>query len=605
MKTLKPHLRALCIVGAFFLLVSGVTAQDVQPFRLVYMGWDDLNGSTQALVSLPAEAQPASAVSSAPMRVILTKADAVPNLPAADREQMRTLAREGVPIICQGADRELARLLGIHVVDVTDDSLRGGELMALCYQNGLWPRAYFIPLQGKAESTPETGGDRGELLNKALAWVAKTATPASQTYEAGVRPQGPPQPQDAGDTTGAGWNGMERIQWYFTAYNGTSKIVDYWVSVTPFKLRDNRADQDWYLIETSTEHAPVYDYRADQHRCGWWVGSHQMDLSRADALPTLEEHGPGTTEGQQSVSLSIGAELGASLEGPASGLNTSFTRTYNIQDVTINNRSDRSRNVARWDDYYRSVSYTDYPFCNWDDYPPQAAITAHVTKQASIWKLPAYGVGSGVLNLWFQHFLGCYNDTDDPWLFGCGYHRQEVAPYQSRYFQIFKNYAPETPKKPSMPSPVQVGLSADAETSGVDPDGNPVRFKYDWGDGQGEYGAAVQAHFYTQAGTYNVRTRAIDTYGDESLWSESFAVTVIGQPPPAPMITGCSVPTNGLFQVKGAGTAGMTYTLQSSTDLVNWNYASITVLAGPDGSIDYSGPMSVFGPACYFRLCWP
>ncbi len=56
--------------------------------------------------------------------------------------------------------------------------------------------------------------------------------------------------------------------------------------------------------------------------------------------------------------------------------------------------------------------------------------------------------------------------------------------------------------------------------------------------------------------------------------------------------------------VKGAGTAGLTYTLQTSTNLVDWENHT-NVVADPGGLIECVEHMDTNAPACFYRLRWP
>ena len=56
--------------------------------------------------------------------------------------------------------------------------------------------------------------------------------------------------------------------------------------------------------------------------------------------------------------------------------------------------------------------------------------------------------------------------------------------------------------------------------------------------------------------------------------------------------------------MQGSGAAGLTYTLQTSTNLVNWvNHTNVT--ADPTGVIDWLGEMDSSAPAWFYRLRWP
>jgi alpha-tubulin suppressor-like RCC1 family protein len=74
--------------------------------------------------------------------------------------------------------------------------------------------------------------------------------------------------------------------------------------------------------------------------------------------------------------------------------------------------------------------------------------------------------------------------------------------------------------------------------------------------------------------------------------------------PPQPVLTGCSVPAPGQFRLQATGMAGLTYTLQISTNLVNWVNCT-NLVAGPGGLIQCLVQRPASGPVCFFRLRWP
>jgi hypothetical protein len=95
------------------------------------------------------------------------------------------------------------------------------------------------------------------------------------------------------------------------------------------------------------------------------------------------------------------------------------------------------------------------------------------------------------------------------------------------------NRRPATPKAPSGPSAGPIGewLAFSAITG--DPDGDAVRYTFDWGDGTASTTAPVASgvrasltHAWSRLGTYSVRVKATDAGGLESEWSPSSTVTV-------------------------------------------------------------------------------
>jgi hypothetical protein len=64
------------------------------------------------------------------------------------------------------------------------------------------------------------------------------------------------------------------------------------------------------------------------------------------------------------------------------------------------------------------------------------------------------------------------------------------------------------------------------------------------------------------------------------------------------------VPAPGQFGLRGTGTPGLTYTLQTSTNLVDW-VDRTNLVADPTGLIECLEDMDPVAPACFYRLQWP
>jgi len=60
----------------------------------------------------------------------------------------------------------------------------------------------------------------------------------------------------------------------------------------------------------------------------------------------------------------------------------------------------------------------------------------------------------------------------------------------------------------------------------------------------------------------------------------------------------------GQFQLQGSRAVGLTYTLQTSTNLVDW-VDRINVVAGAGGLLECLMAMDPNAPACFYRLRWP
>ena len=99
-------------------------------------------------------------------------------------------------------------------------------------------------------------------------------------------------------------------------------------------------------------------------------------------------------------------------------------------------------------------------------------------------------------------------------------------------------------------------------------------------------------------GTNLVTCVATDAFGVTN--SAVFAVTVVQRP----VFGVCTVAAPGQFRLHGTGTPGLTYTLQTSTNLVNWVNRT-NVVAGSGGLVDCMMDLNTNGPTSFYRLRWP
>jgi hypothetical protein len=99
---------------------------------------------------------------------------------------------------------------------------------------------------------------------------------------------------------------------------------------------------------------------------------------------------------------------------------------------------------------------------------------------------------------------------------------------------ISENYAPNTPNKPSGQVKGKIGQTYLYSTSTTDPDGDPVYYLWDWGDGNqsewlGPFASGAQAsaqHSWSAKGDYSIKVKAKDIYGAESAWSDPLPITM-------------------------------------------------------------------------------
>ena len=134
---------------------------------------------------------------------------------------------------------------------------------------------------------------------------------------------------------------------------------------------------------------------------------------------------------------------------------------------------------------------------------------------------------------------------------------------------MYINSPPNTPSTPSGPTSGYAGASYTYSTSTIDPNGDQVRYKFDWGDGNYTItpfypsdSTVSTSHSWCSSGTYYVKVKAEDEYGAWSDWSPSLTVNM-------------SLPTLSISASSGGTTnpAPGTYTYaygESVTVTVSW-----------------------------------
>ena len=86
---------------------------------------------------------------------------------------------------------------------------------------------------------------------------------------------------------------------------------------------------------------------------------------------------------------------------------------------------------------------------------------------------------------------------------------------------------PEGPLKGTIKKPYTYSATS------TDPDGHRIRFKFSWGDGKTSYSGLVNSgetgsatHSWSRKGTYSIKVKAIDEWGEESGWSDPLSITM-------------------------------------------------------------------------------
>jgi hypothetical protein len=109
------------------------------------------------------------------------------------------------------------------------------------------------------------------------------------------------------------------------------------------------------------------------------------------------------------------------------------------------------------------------------------------------------------------------------------------------------NEPPDTPGAPSGPDQGVTGVSYTFNATTTDPEGDPIEYWFEWGDGQnsGWVTPGSAQHAWASAGTFEVTVKARDNNGGESGFSPAHNIEILGGP-----ILKIKSVKGGLFKVK-------------------------------------------------------
>lgn len=174
------------------------------------------------------------------------------------------------------------------------------------------------------------------------------------------------------------------------------------------------------------------------------------------------------------------------------------------------------------------------------------------------WFIPGYGCTSGLtggLELSAFRAYGIQNakTTGELWSkaltkyindFGVwsayGYKTvEEFQPFNDPSTRIRKvSDKPNKPDKPDGPISGETEIEYIYETSTTDPDGDLIKYCFDWGDDTVTWTEWLESgeiaslnHTWEKPGDYKIKVKARDEYGLDSEWSESLLVTIVSAAP--------------------------------------------------------------------------
>jgi len=174
------------------------------------------------------------------------------------------------------------------------------------------------------------------------------------------------------------------------------------------------------------------------------------------------------------------------------------------------------------------------------------------------------------------------------------------------------NNPPATPSIPAGPTTGSSGIPYSFSTKSSDPDGDRVKYAFDWGDGTASFTSFVgsgvsesSSHIWTVAPgstrTFSVRSKATDERGLDSGWSAPLSVTITGPAIPGGQDspTTPSVPSGPTTGYSGVFYSFITKASNPSGGQIRYTFdwgdgtAATTCLVNPDSSIMVSNKWTV------------
>jgi len=131
-----------------------------------------------------------------------------------------------------------------------------------------------------------------------------------------------------------------------------------------------------------------------------------------------------------------------------------------------------------------------------------------------------------------NHFM--FNEYNPEWIYRCYSTLMGTTLYGDPALSLYPiSNPPEKPSTPDGPHSGRIKIKHMYTTSSIEPDGDQIRYLFDWGDGNKtitEYypaGEAVRISYkWNEQGTFNICVRAQDEYGAWSDWSDPLEVSM-------------------------------------------------------------------------------
>ena len=132
----------------------------------------------------------------------------------------------------------------------------------------------------------------------------------------------------------------------------------------------------------------------------------------------------------------------------------------------------------------------------------------------------------------YNHFW--YNDYNPEWIYRSTSTLMATTLYGDPALSLTpESNPPSKPSTPEGPTSGRINTNHMYTTSSVDPDGNQVRYLFDWGNGDTTFteyypsGQTISVSYkWSEQGSFNIRVRSQDEHGGWSDWSDPLSVSM-------------------------------------------------------------------------------
>ena len=456
------------------------------------------------------------------------------NSSSVNLQIIRAQIEAGTPVIYEGSGNELITTLGLKTCIVPENDIPY-YFALLKLPNGIFNQAsFFLAKQYKKEYSVYKNSNvkfnetdsvqiiyteeeilkaKNQILNAANSWVLEKLSNNMLKNPEGIADIG-------------AWNSIETYDWVQNCV-GTDNLTDATITmtVTAYKIQDNKADKDYYLTETRLHHqnnvhanyVNTYPGLFQTGWVGWYVDYRHMTNWSGASSNELISYGPTTSIGSSTTSISIGGEI-----SPSPGISASYTTSYSTADVNITDQSSLTWPYGMWWEDFKGPG-GNYPTNSW---PCNNAKYSFYSLQAVIWSTPNIMQGVPVsLRAGYKIYKDKIVDHGVYITITNYYYEPELGP---KYFTAFKNYNPIVENPPSGPVEFWINSPQQFQTSGFDQDGNPLSFMFEWESSiYSAWDSSTQTHTWTEGGNKGVRVKAKDVpYEAQSEWSPTLNIHV-------------------------------------------------------------------------------